>query len=125
MGKRIPVSDDAPTVAFEDAVQVVFDALGEVPEFRDPRGRRIELHGTLAVSGIRKIPIHITAPAVEAGGKADGVIALTATIGKAAHRDRFASRVFGDDKPGRGRIAEWSRRSSFPRRFTCSAAGHW
>jgi beta-galactosidase len=64
-----------------------------------------ELHGSLAVSEIRKIPIRITAPAVEAGGKADGVIALAATIGKAVHRDTFAFRVFGDDKPGEGRIA--------------------
>ena len=50
MAIRIPVQDSAPTVAFEDAVQFVFDALGEVPEFRSTRGRQIELHGTLALA---------------------------------------------------------------------------
>ena len=64
-----------------------------------------ELHGTLAVSEIRKLPIEITAPRVEAGGKADGQITLTATIGEATHQDAFAFRVFGEDQPGSGDIA--------------------
>lgn len=49
MAIRIPLEDSAPRVAFEDAVQFVFDALGEVPDFRDPKGKQIELRGTLAL----------------------------------------------------------------------------
>ena len=64
-----------------------------------------ELHGALTVSEICKLPIEITAPQVEAGGKADGQITLTATIGEAAHQDFFAFRVFGEDQPARGDIA--------------------
>ena len=64
-----------------------------------------ELRGALAISEIRKLPIEITAPHVEAGGRADGQITLTATIGGAAHQDSFAFRVFGDDRPARGDIA--------------------
>jgi hypothetical protein len=50
MGIRIPVRDHAPSVAFEDVVQLVFDALGDVPEFRDPKGKQIGLKGTLALA---------------------------------------------------------------------------
>ncbi len=64
-----------------------------------------EQHGSLAVSEIRKLPIEITAPQVEAGGKADGQITLTATIGEATHQDTFAFRVFGEDQPASGEIA--------------------
>ncbi len=64
-----------------------------------------EQHGRLAVSEIRFIPIQVTAPAEEAGGKADGQITLTATIGGTTHRDTFAFRVFGKDLPGSGEIA--------------------
>lgn len=49
MAIRIPLEDSAPRVDFEDAVQFVFDALGEVPDFRDARGKQIELRGTLAL----------------------------------------------------------------------------
>jgi hypothetical protein len=49
MAIRIPLEDSAPRVAFEDAVRFVFDALGEVPDFRDPTGKQIELRGTLAL----------------------------------------------------------------------------
>ena len=62
-------------------------------------------HGSLAVSEIRFIPIQVIAPAEEAGGKADGQITLTATIGEATHRDTFAFRVFGEDRAGKGQIA--------------------
>ena len=62
-------------------------------------------YGRLAVSETRFIPIHLTAPAEEAGGKADGRIALTATIGGTAHRDTFAFRVFGKDRSAEGEIA--------------------
>ncbi len=63
-----------------------------------------EMQGSLAVSEIRFLPFQVTAPAVEAGGKADGQITLTATIGEFKHQDGFAFRVFGDDKEeGRGR----------------------
>jgi beta-galactosidase len=61
--------------------------------------------GSLAVSEIRFIPIQVIAPAKEAGGKADGQITLTATIGETKHQDTFAFRVFGEDRPGSGEIA--------------------
>ncbi len=51
------------------------------------------------------MPIEITAPQVEAGGKADGQITLTATIGEATHHDTFAFRVFGEDQPASGETA--------------------
>jgi len=60
--------------------------------------------GDLAVSEIRFLSLELIAPAVGAGGKADGQIRLTATIGEAKHQDTFAFRVFGEDPPGRGEI---------------------
>ena len=69
MGTRIPVEDSAPTVAFEDAVQFVFDALGEVPDFRDPRGTQIELHGTLALTVLSAAAGHPSYRGIEAYGK--------------------------------------------------------
>ncbi len=63
-----------------------------------------ELHGTLAVSEIRKLPIELTAPPAEAG-EADGQITLTATIGGATHHDNFMFRVFGGIQPGNGHVA--------------------
>src|SRR5208337_3188381 len=56
----------------------------------------------LAVSEIRKIPIQIAMPQVEAGRKADGQITLTATIGETRHQDTFEFRVFGKDQPASG-----------------------
>jgi hypothetical protein len=50
MGIRIPVEDSASSVAFEDAAASVFEALREVPKFRDPKGKQIQLKGTLALS---------------------------------------------------------------------------
>jgi len=64
-----------------------------------------QMQGSLAVSEIRCIPFQVIAPAAEAGGKTDGQITLTATIGEAAHRDTFAFRVFEEDRPGKGEIA--------------------
>ena len=64
-----------------------------------------ELQGRLDVSEIRFIPFQFTAPTVEAGGKVDGQIALTARIGETGHRDAFALRVFGADKPESGQIS--------------------
>ncbi|MGB2819577.1 MAG: sugar-binding domain-containing protein, partial [Phycisphaerae bacterium] len=61
--------------------------------------------GRLEVTETRFIPIRIAAPTAEAGGKADGQITLTATIGETTHRDTFAFRVFGEDRPGKGEIA--------------------
>lgn len=69
MGVRIPTEDSAPTVAFEDAVQFVFDALGEVPDFRDPRGVQIELRGTLALAVLSAAAGHPSYRAIEAYGK--------------------------------------------------------
>lgn len=63
-----------------------------------------EVRGNLAVSEIRKIPIEITAPR-EKGGKSDGQITLTATIGEATHQDNFAFRVFGAPHQVKGQIA--------------------
>jgi beta-galactosidase len=66
---------------------------------------RGQMRGSLAVSEIRFIPFQVTAPAEEAGGKADGQITLAATIGEIRHQDAFAFRVFGMDKTGSGVIA--------------------
>ncbi len=64
-----------------------------------------ELSGTLAISEIRKLPIEIKMPKVKTGGKADGQITLTATIGEAKHDDSFEFRVFGKVQPARGEVA--------------------
>ncbi len=69
MGIRIPVQDSAPTASFEDAVQFVFDALGEVPEFRSPRGRQIELQGTLGLAVLAATAGHSSYRAIEEYGK--------------------------------------------------------
>jgi len=50
MAIRIPVEDSAPSVEFEDAVHLTFEALGEVPEFRGEKGRQIGLKGTLSMA---------------------------------------------------------------------------
>ncbi len=63
-----------------------------------------QMQGSLAISEIRFIPFQVIAPARESGGKADGQITLTATIGDATHRDTFAFRVFGEDQSGTGQI---------------------
>ena len=47
IGIRIPTGDSVPTVALEDAAQSAYDALGEAPDLRDPKGTQIEHHGTL------------------------------------------------------------------------------
>jgi len=67
-------------------------------------GRDTE-QGDLAVSETRFIPIRVIAPSEESGGKTDGQITLTATIGATTHHDSFALRVFGEDRPGSGEIA--------------------
>ncbi len=64
-----------------------------------------EQTGNLAVSEIRRIPIQVVATSEEVEGKADGQIALKATIGTTAHQDTFAFRVFGESQPGSGEIA--------------------
>ena len=64
-----------------------------------------QTRGSLAVSEIRFLPFQVIAPAEEAGGKADGQITLTATIGETSHQDTFAFRVFGEGRPGRDQIA--------------------
>lgn len=69
MGIRIPVHDHAPSVAFEDAVQFVLDALGEVPEFRGAKGRQIELKGTLALAVLAMTAGHTTYREIEAWAK--------------------------------------------------------
>jgi beta-galactosidase len=63
------------------------------------------MQGSLAVSEIRFIPFQLIAPAEQAGGKADGELTLTATIGEIKHQDTFAFRVFGADQPGSGQLA--------------------
>lgn len=69
MGIRIPVEDSAPLVAFEGAVASVFEALGEVPEFRDPRGKQIELKGTLALAVVAMTAGHTSYRRIETYGK--------------------------------------------------------
>lgn len=66
---------------------------------------RGQAQGSLAVSEIRFIPFQVIAPAEPAGGKAEGQLTLTATIGEARHQDTFAFRVFGADQPSEGEIA--------------------
>jgi len=61
-------------------------------------------HGSLAVTETRFIPIEVTAPTIESGGKADAQITLTATIGETTHQDTFAFRVFGEGRSGKGQI---------------------
>ena len=61
-------------------------------------------HGALAVSEIKFIPIEVTAPAEDTGGKADGQITMTATIGQVQHQDTFDFRVLGADQPGTRRL---------------------
>ena len=69
MAIRIPVEDSAPSVAFEDAVAAVFEALGDVPDFRDPRGKQIELRGTLALAVLSTAAGHPANRAIAAYGK--------------------------------------------------------
>jgi beta-galactosidase len=64
-----------------------------------------QMQGSLAVSEIRFIPFQVIAPVEEAGAKADGQLALAATIGEARHQDTFGFRVFGEDKTGSAQIA--------------------
>jgi beta-galactosidase len=64
-----------------------------------------QMQGSLAVSEIRFIPFQVITPAGETGGKADGQLTLTATIGETTHRDAFAFRVYGEDWPEMGEIA--------------------
>lgn len=63
------------------------------------------LRGSLAVSEIQKIPIHVTAPDERPGASVDGRIELTAAIGETAHHDMFAFRVYGPEPPCTGTIA--------------------
>lgn len=69
MGIRIPVEDSAPSVAFEDAVASVFEALGDVPDFRDPRGTQIELRGTLALAVVAMMAGQTSYRRIETYGK--------------------------------------------------------
>jgi beta-galactosidase len=64
-----------------------------------------QIQGSLGVSEIRFLPFEVIAPAAEAGGKAEGQLALSATVGEARHQDTFAFRVFGQDKQGSGQLA--------------------
>ncbi|MFC1596359.1 glycoside hydrolase family 2 TIM barrel-domain containing protein [Planctomycetota bacterium] len=64
-----------------------------------------EQQGRLEVSEIRFFPIQFAASSQGSGGKAEGEISLTATIGTTTHQDTFAFRVFGEDRQGTGEIA--------------------
>ena len=46
---RFSLDDRAPAVEFEDMVQLTFDALGDVPDFRGRKGRELDLGGILAL----------------------------------------------------------------------------
>jgi beta-galactosidase len=63
-----------------------------------------ELHGRLAISEIRKVPMDILMPNIKTGDETEGEIMLKATIGEAIHEDKFAFRVFGKVNPARGEI---------------------
>ncbi len=69
MGIRIPVEDSAPSVASEGAVASVFEALGEAPEFRDPRGKQIDISGTLAPAVVAMTAGHTSCRRIETYGK--------------------------------------------------------
>jgi len=64
-----------------------------------------QAEGSLAPSEIRFIPFHVIAPAVEAGGRADGQLTLRTTIGDAQQQDSFAFRLYGEDQAGSDPIA--------------------
>lgn len=64
-----------------------------------------QTNGTLAISEIRFIPFELIAPTVQIGGKADGRLTLTASIGDTRHEDSFVFTVFGDDPKTGGQIA--------------------
>lgn len=69
MAIRIPTEDSAPSVAFEDAVHYVFELLGSIPDFRDPRGKQIELRGTLALAILATTAGHPRYTDIEQWGK--------------------------------------------------------
>lgn len=69
MAIRIPTEDSAPTVAFEDAVHFVMELLGSVADFRDPRGKQIELKGTLALAILATTTGHPGYTDIEQWGK--------------------------------------------------------
>jgi hypothetical protein len=50
MAIRIPTEDSAPSVEFEDAAHHVFELLDSIQDSRDPRGKQIEVKGTLALA---------------------------------------------------------------------------
>jgi beta-galactosidase len=64
-----------------------------------------KMQGRLAVSEIKFLPFHVTAPAEPADCKVDGELTLTAIIGETRHQDTFAFRVLGDVKPGTDQVA--------------------
>jgi beta-galactosidase len=64
-----------------------------------------QMQGRLEISEIRFLPFQFLAPALEADGKVDGQITLTATIGAAQQQDNFVFRVFGTDQRGSGQLA--------------------
>jgi hypothetical protein len=69
MAIRIPTEDSAPSVAFEDAVHYVFELLDSIPDFRDPRGKQIELKGTLALALLATTAGHPRYTDIEQWGK--------------------------------------------------------
>jgi len=69
MAIRIPAEDSAPSVAFEDAVHYVFELLDSIRDFRDPRGKQIELEGTLALAILATTAGHPRYTGMEQWGK--------------------------------------------------------
>jgi beta-galactosidase len=60
--------------------------------------------GAIATATNLSLPIAFAAPAAGNGGKADGEITLTATIGPDRHTDRFAFRVFAPTPAAKGAL---------------------
>jgi beta-galactosidase len=61
--------------------------------------------GTLREAQTAFFPIRFRTPEVGAGGKVDGQVRMTATVGSRSHQDTFAFRTFGPAPAAKGEVA--------------------
>jgi hypothetical protein len=66
---RFSLNDRSPSVEFEDLVQLTFDALAKVPDFRKARGRQHDLKGVLALIVVGLASGHHSFAAIAAFGR--------------------------------------------------------
>jgi hypothetical protein len=66
---RFSLNDRSPSVGFEDLVHLTFKALADVPDFRKPRGRQLDLRGVLALIVVGLASGHHSFAAVAAFGR--------------------------------------------------------